>query len=121
MNGKFCDKHKIRDLAHGQWLFILERLCPELGPAIARLGRHVPCPVHGGKDGFRLFKDAQQTGGGICNSCGAKADGPNTGPGKFPHSIPFDAISDSKLLIRRFSHKKIRRHLHYVIVFLLKA
>jgi hypothetical protein len=31
--------------------------------------------MHGGTDGFRVFRDVAHTGGGICNSCGAFADG----------------------------------------------
>ncbi|MCF7990889.1 MAG: toprim domain-containing protein [Thiohalocapsa sp.] len=64
------------------WLAVLEALVPEaLGPALRRPGRHVPCPVHGkarknGRgDGFRLFPDADRTGGGICATCGAYPDG----------------------------------------------
>ena len=60
------------DLIHrqapGRWLDILSGLAPDLRPAVEKRGRHVPCPVHGGKDGFRLFRDADQTGGGICNT-----------------------------------------------------
>ena len=36
-----------------------------MASALSRLGRHVPCPAHGGKDGFRLFRDTDETGGGI--------------------------------------------------------
>jgi putative DNA primase/helicase len=35
----------------------------------------VACPVHGGKDGFRLFPNAAETGGGVCNTCGTFPDG----------------------------------------------
>jgi len=66
---------RVRYAAEGRWLDVLERLAPELAPAIDRLGRHVPCPVHGGRDGFRLFRDAPWTGGGICNTCGVRHDG----------------------------------------------
>lgn len=51
---------------------------------LSRPGRHhaaagqqrCTCPIHGSSkgaagDGFRLFDDFVQTGGGICNSCGA--------------------------------------------------
>lgn len=65
----------IRAKASGHWPNIIASLAPELGHAIKHAGLHVPCPVHGGTDGFRLFKDFSQSGGGICNSCGAKADG----------------------------------------------
>lgn len=46
----------VRPYLNGQWLQILAALVPELDAAIARKGRHVACPVHGGRDGFRLFK-----------------------------------------------------------------
>jgi hypothetical protein len=36
---------------------------------------HASKHKHGSKDGFRLFKDAEYTGGGICNTCGAFPDG----------------------------------------------
>jgi putative DNA primase/helicase len=42
---------------------------------LRRPGRHVPCPVHDGTDGFRLFRDVDQTGGGVCNTCGTFHDG----------------------------------------------
>jgi phage/plasmid primase-like uncharacterized protein len=71
----WTDSLTVRASAQGRWTAILARLAPVLEPALARLGRHVPCPVHGGKDGFRLFADAPATGGGICNSCGAFPDG----------------------------------------------
>ncbi|MEK7220973.1 MAG: toprim domain-containing protein, partial [candidate division NC10 bacterium] len=59
----------VRENARGRWLDILVALAPALADACARPGKHVPCPVHGGKDGFRLFKDAREAGGGICNTC----------------------------------------------------
>ena len=60
------------------WLAVLAHFGPELEDALRRPGRHVHCPVHGGKhgDAFRLFrKDAHTTGGGICNTCGPRNDG----------------------------------------------
>jgi phage/plasmid primase-like uncharacterized protein len=60
------------------WLCVLSALAGDvLAPALRRPGRHAPCPVHGGRhgDGFRLFADVDQTGGGICASCGAFPDG----------------------------------------------
>jgi putative DNA primase/helicase len=65
----------VRDRARGQWIWILGRLAPTLERALARPGRHVPCPVHGGRDGFRVFRDCADTGGGICNTCGSRSDG----------------------------------------------
>ena len=40
-------------------------LAPALEPALSRVGRHVACPVHGGTDGFRLFRDADRRAG-VC-------------------------------------------------------
>jgi len=78
----------VRDRARGRWIEILQDLAPQLGRysgmragsgndrrALERVGRHVSCPVHGGKDGFRLFRDVAESGGGICNTCGPKANG----------------------------------------------
>ncbi|ALZ82516.1 DNA primase [Aeromonas veronii] len=65
----------VRNAAVGNWLFILAALAPHLEPALRKPGRHVGCPIHGGHDGFRLFKDVHETGGGVCNTCGARHDG----------------------------------------------
>ena len=69
------DAKRLKVEARGRWLEIFSALSPSLHSAIDHLGRHVPCPVHGGKDGFRLFPNANVQGGGICNTCGAKNDG----------------------------------------------
>lgn len=69
------DIRQLKARACGQWLSPLAFLAPSLTEAIAKLGRHVPCPIHGGKDGFRLFPNAAETGGGICNTCGFFSDG----------------------------------------------
>ncbi|MDO8941067.1 MAG: primase-helicase zinc-binding domain-containing protein [Methylicorpusculum sp.] len=66
---------QVKTAVNGAWLRVLSDLAPELSPATAKPGKHVPCPVHGGKDGFRLFRDANESGGGICNTCGSKPDG----------------------------------------------
>jgi putative DNA primase/helicase len=68
----------VRPLAIGRWEEILSALAPQLTPALDRKGRHVPCPVHGGKDGYRVFKDVERTGGSVCNTCGTFADGFST-------------------------------------------
>lgn len=44
----------IKRNAEGQWDRIYAVLAPELAPAQAKPGRHVTCPLHGGKDDFRL-------------------------------------------------------------------
>jgi len=67
-----------RLMAQGQWGGILAYLAPLLQPALDREGRHVPCPVHGGTDGFRVFKDVDDSGGTVCNTCGFHADGFST-------------------------------------------
>lgn len=72
---RYFPAEEVRAAAQGNWLSILLTLAPHLEPAIQKPGRHTACPVHGGTDGFRLFKDAHVKGGGICNTCGAKADG----------------------------------------------
>lgn len=75
------DASEVRRAAQGRWLEVLACLAGrQLDEAIARAGRHVTCPVHGtanrGRgDGFRLFKDVVETGGGVCNSCGSFHDG----------------------------------------------
>lgn len=63
--------------AEGNWGAVMSALAPALEPAVAANGKHVSCPVHGGKnsDAFRVFKDFDQTGGCICNSCGAQPNG----------------------------------------------
>lgn len=66
---------EVKQMADGRWGSIVARLAPQLEHAIERLPHHVPCPVHGGVDGFRLFRDFDETGGGICNTCGARSDG----------------------------------------------
>lgn len=73
--GRTITFHEAKQAAAGHWLSLLADLAPDLGPAIDRAGRHVTCPIHGGNDGFRLFRDAARTGGGICNTCGHFADG----------------------------------------------
>ena len=65
----------VRPHAQGQWLSIFGHVSPSLVEAIEKNPKHVPCPVHGGKDGFRLYRNCEETGGGICNTCGAYSDG----------------------------------------------
>lgn len=74
MNDYRINAKAIKELASGKWLEILPLLDARLADAVARVGKHVPCPIHGGKDGFRLYAD-DQNGGGACNTCGTFADG----------------------------------------------
>ncbi|MEQ9150903.1 MAG: toprim domain-containing protein [Parvibaculum sp.] len=68
---------RVKGEAAGRWSRVYARLTRgKLDEAMRNAGRHVPCPVHSESvDGFRLFKDWEETGGGICNTCGAKHDG----------------------------------------------
>ena len=66
---------EVKIAAQGMWDSILRSLAPQLREALERPGHHVPCPVHGGKDGYRTFPDVAETGGGVCNTCGVHADG----------------------------------------------
>lgn len=70
---------EIKAEAAGNWPYIFADLAPELGPAMEANGEHVACPVHGGRDGFRLFEDYAHTGGGVCNTCHKKGDTPANG------------------------------------------
>lgn len=69
------DKHTVKQAAAGRWAEIFSALAPQLKLAQAHPGKHCPCPVHGGTDGFRLFPGYEERGNGICNTCGAKSDG----------------------------------------------
>jgi phage/plasmid primase-like uncharacterized protein len=73
MNNYRIDAKSIKEQARGRWLDILPLLDARLADAVRRIGKHVPCPVHGGKDGFRLF--VEENGGGACNTCGTFRDG----------------------------------------------
>lgn len=78
MSNYYYKVDDVRNRAEGHWLAIFNHLVgDQLHDAIARPGRHVRCPVHGGKhgDAFRLFKDVHRTGGAICNTCGPRHDG----------------------------------------------
>lgn len=62
------DAREVASRARGQWDGIYASLAPRLADALAQRGRHVSCPIHGGIDGFRLHKTADN-GAGICNTC----------------------------------------------------
>jgi len=64
-------KRNTNELKHemvGRWLNAFSALAPSLQQAISKKGSSVPCPVNGGTDGFRLFRDANETGGGVKHS-----------------------------------------------------
>lgn len=72
---KRLEAHAVKQAAAGRWDEILWNLAPSLRTAIDKAPKHVPCPVHGGKNGFRFFPNFAETGAGICNTCGARNDG----------------------------------------------
>lgn len=65
----------VKFAARGRWGGILNALAPKLQPALERVGHHVSCPIHGGKDGYRVFSDVDESGGSVCNTCGVHPDG----------------------------------------------
>jgi putative DNA primase/helicase len=78
------DARTVKEAARGRWGQIFRELAPALAPAVdasdGRRPQHVACPVHGsnkrsGGDGFRFFNNWRDTGGGVCNTCGAFSDG----------------------------------------------
>ncbi|OGU24348.1 MAG: hypothetical protein A2580_09140 [Hydrogenophilales bacterium RIFOXYD1_FULL_62_11] len=71
---RYADEVKRR--SYGNWDSIMSCIAPaEMNLAIERYAKHVPCPRHGGTDGFRVFRDFRETGGSICNQCGSFKDG----------------------------------------------
>lgn len=69
------DVSVVREAARGHWDAIFCALAPMLKEAMQQPGKHVPCPMHGGKDGFRLFPDYAEAGSCVCNTCGSFRDG----------------------------------------------
>ena len=66
------NKYEIADvkrIAQGRWGEVFQALCPELDAALEHPGTHIDCPVHGGKEDFRLDRDFQLRGTAIC-TCG---------------------------------------------------
>lgn len=69
---------ELREAAKGNWGEIFETLAPALSDAVANAPFHVACPVHGGQDGYRLFEHFNDTGRGVCNTCGPQKSGFDT-------------------------------------------
>lgn len=65
------DAEVVLRAARGRWDEILYNLAPCLRKALEAVPRHVSCPLHGGENGFRFFKDYREAGNCICNTCGA--------------------------------------------------
>lgn len=76
MTRRYFDLKKVTDAAAGNWLEIFLALAPSLEEACRFPGKHVTDPVNGTRnangrgDGFRLFKDAIETGGSVSNRSG---------------------------------------------------
>jgi hypothetical protein len=72
------DKDALKQWMSGRWLACLSETC---GIDPSRMtGQHGPCPNPNcpdgpGKDRFRAYGDAEQTGGSICNKCDSCGDG----------------------------------------------
>ena len=75
MSSYRVDVNQIRALANGHWDSVFAVLAPMLHQAMEHPGKHYPCPVHGGQDGFRLYKDYRNNGACVCNTCGKQRDG----------------------------------------------
>lgn len=58
--------HDIKRQASGRWAAIMAAFVPNFPTT----NKHCLCPIHGGKDGFRLFPDFESTGGSVCATCG---------------------------------------------------
>lgn len=70
---RYLAKNALR-LAEGRWDQVITSLT-KVPQFILDPKKHFPCPMHGGKDGFRVFPDFLQTGGCICNTCGSFNNG----------------------------------------------
>ncbi len=58
----------VKPRCRGHWAEILHPfLGDSIHPALERRPRHAPCPRYGGKDGFHLYRDFDETGGGYSN------------------------------------------------------
>jgi|TARA_B100000929_G_scaffold238882_1_gene195842 phage/plasmid primase-like uncharacterized protein len=66
------NKYEIADVkraTEGRWDTVFQALCPQLEAALACPGHHVDCPIHGGKEDFRLDRGFKKRGTAIC-TCG---------------------------------------------------
>jgi putative DNA primase/helicase len=75
MDKKAMKRSSLLNRMEGQWEEFFIETIPSLKSAIQSCPYHVSCPVHGGSKEFRCFSDFPETGGGICNSCGAFSNG----------------------------------------------
>jgi putative DNA primase/helicase len=130
----YLDVREVKQQMAGRWGPVLLQLAPDLAPFLDRPGKHGPCPVHGGSNGFRLYRDVMDTGGGVCNTCGSFADGfkllswlrsrtfrealldvSNT-LGMSPRAVPMPAlITRPKAVSPKSDDKEVRRRLRCVL------
>jgi putative DNA primase/helicase len=97
--GPTLDELKARSA--GKWDHIFQDVAPMLRSARATGGAHVECPVHGGNNGFRLFNDYNESGGSVCNTCGAHPFGLSTLAWLFEKEHKKDAFAHAvKVLCR---------------------
>lgn len=72
---------ELMSIVEGRWVECIGTLAPQLvenytySSSANDAKRHYTCPVHGGVDGFRFYRDFPQKGGAICNTCGGKPNG----------------------------------------------
>lgn len=63
----------------GRWPALYSDLIPTLSDAVADPRKRFPCPGPGHRskhgDAFRFLRDWKETGAGVCNTCGTKANG----------------------------------------------
>lgn len=60
---------EVRRDAYGNWDRLYAVLVPQIAAALAKPGRHVTCPFHGGANDFRVDRDYANDGKAIC-TCG---------------------------------------------------
>lgn len=78
----------IKEAAHGRWDLVFDTLAPELELAMKRAPRHVPNPKTGqGIDGFRLYRNWRETGGGVINTHDGVSEKYATASGSFSDGL----------------------------------
>lgn len=64
---------QIKQVAQHHYADLLRHFLPDAEPALAKKGRHITCPYHGGKDDFRVHRQFD-TNGKIYCTCGVSGD-----------------------------------------------
>ena len=65
---------EVKEYGFGRFLSVISSLAPQLSGACNNPGAKIKCPCHGTTDGFRLFKNANERGGGVCQLEGVFPD-----------------------------------------------